>query len=124
MKRVQRKWVGILGVVALLFAQLAVASYACPLAGQGDPTTVAANSTDSPNALDPNQPGVCLEHCKAGTTTVDQSQPPVMQAPLVLGPLVRVADIRLPLVRRTLPQPDADHLTSPPPAILFCVFRT
>jgi hypothetical protein len=124
MKRVQKKWVGILGIVALLFAQLVVASYACPLAGHGAPTTAAADSAEPPNTLDPDQPGLCLEHHKAGTTTVDQTQPPAMQVPVVLGLLVRVADIRLPHMRRTLPEPDADHLTSPPPSILFCVFRT
>jgi hypothetical protein len=107
MKRVQRKWVAILGVVALLFAQLVVASYACPLAGQDAPTTVAGDSAGSPNALDPNQPGVCLEHCKADSTTVDQTQPPLMQAPIVLGLLVRVVDIRLPIMRHALPEPDA-----------------
>src|ERR1700674_1273080 len=128
MKRARQRYIGILGVIALLFAQLFVSAYACPLAGRVAPTSVAANSPGTMvdmGALDVDQPNACLGHCKGdSTTSVHQPQPPILLAPIVIGLLVPVVDIRLPLQSRALPEPDAEHLTAPPPSILFCVLRT
>ena len=129
----------------LLFAQLAVASYACPgLKGMqsmssGSAATatlmVAADaSSDSQTAgmrpdcdqMDPDAANLCAEHCRQGQQSADTTP-----APLV-GLAVATFLYSIPLEPqhslgsgRSSPAPDArlHAAPEPPHAILHCVFR-
>ncbi len=125
----------------VLFAQFAVASYACPRGmgmgmdlGMTMETGVAppaAEATDSSPAvsgsgdLDQDAPNLCAEHCKTGHQSHDTAPVPVLFVPLlalryVLTPADAIAAADQPA---TVPDP---LLAVPPPphAILHCVLRT
>jgi hypothetical protein len=117
--------------VVLVFAQLAVAAYACPAlqpvaveSPAAAPMAMAEDASDCVRmALDPSAPNLCAEHCKYGqqsdrVTTV--SVPPALLA--ALYPLVA------PRAARPPPRPAAAPLealvaASAPHAILHCVYR-
>jgi hypothetical protein len=103
----------------LLFAQLAVAAYACPglsamasvLAASGVTAAPAPISDKGPNAviatdeattandgmvmpcanLDEATPNLCAEHCRYGQQTADHAPAP-MPAPALLSPLYALPD--------------------------------
>lgn len=131
-------------VGSLLFAQMAIAAYACPsvpsMAGQmsmmGSPEADASNaSVDSagksvPNCddiaignIDPQNANLCAEHCKVGQQS-DQastlSVPAVLLMALYFAPLVPAPVAELPPVAAT---PSALVAASPPHTILHCCFR-
>jgi len=75
----RRRWSGWL-IASLLFLQLASAAYACSMPSASVASLMMADlpcaQTMAPGvvpALDPEQPGLCLEHCKGGSQTVDQT---------------------------------------------------
>ncbi|MEO8280254.1 MAG: hypothetical protein ABI887_05470 [Burkholderiales bacterium] len=130
----------------LLFAQFAVASYACPgLKGMGSTatgvmgtvvlsaaadTTSAAEPADMPlgcDQIDPNAANLCAEHCHQGQQSADTAAAPVvgLTIPTFLYSL-RLEPQNLLGFGRSFPAPDAslDAAPEPPHAILHCVFRT
>lgn len=123
---------GLIGVV--LFAQLAVAAYACPgLATAESPTAMASGAAatdaqmpdcdDRVGAMDPESANLCAEHCKQG----QQSD----QAPTLTLPVAMLSALytTLPVLPGKAPaRPAAATLSalvaaSPPHAILHCVYR-
>ena len=129
----------------LLFAQFAVASYACPgLQGQGSMSTgqagavmsaavvddaVAAQPAAMPPGyyqLDPDAANLCAEHCRQGQQTADTAPAPVVSAaiPTLLYSLPPEPQHSLGC-GRSFPAPDARLAVAPEPphAILHCVFR-
>jgi hypothetical protein len=124
-------------VGVLLFAQLAVASYACPsLSGMASmpsadapQSSAAANAAEMPpgcDQIDPNAANLCAEHCHYGQQSADTAPAPVVLAaiPTLLYSLP-LEPARLLGSGRSLPAPDASLAAAPPPphAILHCVFR-
>ncbi|MEO7403949.1 MAG: hypothetical protein ABIU95_09800 [Burkholderiales bacterium] len=117
---------------ALVFAQLAVAAYACPKmsASATAITAFAAESTsaDTPmvagpcEGIDPAAPNLCYEHCHFGQQTVDHPQPPTVPP---AAPAVRAVFPLDPSVtlRRTGTDVPWRASASPPLAILHCCFR-
>lgn len=128
----------------LLFAQLAVAAYACPafstksasMSGQMA-TAMAAiqdSSMDSAKAvsacdqmgqIDSSSPNLCLEHCRAGHQSSDTAPAPIVAA---MSPaLLYVLPTQLEPVTGfspSLPAMDPLLASAPPPhAILHCVLR-
>jgi hypothetical protein len=121
----------LLMLVSLLYAQLAVAAYACPLQS-GAPTKAAmavASMAEMPGCtemgMDKSRPALCGAHCDAGHQSADTPAAPVV-APfipcaleLVLPPLAQAAAAfasaseSLPLTRST----------APPLSIQHCCFR-
>lgn len=117
----------------LLFAQLAVASYACPgvtgmasMPSNAAPGTAVAAMPPGCDQLDPNAANLCAEHCHHGQQSADTTPAPVVLAaiPTLLYALP-LEPARLPGFGRSLPAPDASLAAAPPPphAILHCVFR-
>lgn len=97
-RRSLRRWLSGWLVLAVLFTQLATAAYACPMASAA--IEQSAETTDAevmPCAsmmagaagmmLDADQPGLCMQHCQAGSQTVDQSNPAAVPAPALLPTL-------------------------------------
>ena len=131
----------------LLFAQMAIAAYACPglLAGAspqmqtapiamraldgGDasmPPTGAqvANCSDMAGATDPSSPNLCAEHCRYGQQS---DHAPTLTVPAALLTTLFITPYVTDVAMR--PRPAAAALSAlasvdPPHAILHCCFRT
>jgi len=128
-----------------LFAQFAVAGYACPslsgtkaMADDGAMSSM-ARATETGDAMeesaamgpgcdqiDQDAANLCAEHCRFGQQSADTAPVPVVLAaiptflyslPLEPAPLLGSS--------RSMPAPDANLAAAPPPphAILHCVFR-
>ncbi len=144
----KRSWVrsvvrGLVGV--LLFAQLAIASYACPglaaaVAATGgrvetgaSTMTVAAQMTGcsdmgmvsgSADAMDPAFANLCAEHCKYGQQS-DQAATLTVPVALLM-PLYTVAAMAEPALappQAAAATADARVAATPPHSLLHCVFR-
>ena len=135
---------GLIGV--LLFAQFAVAGYACPsvsgMASMSDGNSgsvvaaaaapakaSAATSAEMPSGWDQIDRGaanLCVEHCRFGQQTADTAPAPVVHAALpTLLYSLPLEPAYTPGSGRLFPAPDASLAAAPPPphAILHCVFR-
>ena len=132
--RLLHKTIATVMVAVLLFAQAAVASYACPRLVGGAAAAAAAaalaNTMDGmPADCDergPDSANLCVEHCRFGQQTADTSATALTwhAVPVLLYP---VAFAPLPLAVRA-PAGPAPHrrwvaALAPPHAILHCVFR-
>lgn len=127
----------------LLFAQLAVAAYACPglatrsTSMSGDMTAPVAaqdqsmgsakvaGGCDQMGRMDSAAPNLCLEHCRAGHQSSDTAPAPVVFA--ATPALLYVLPTEIEPVAGSSPSlPATDPLlaSAPPPhAILHCVLR-
>jgi hypothetical protein len=138
-KTISRLLIGV-----LLFAQFAVASYACPgLRGLGSmvtdgagrviPSVAPAAAQAQPAAMppgcdqmDPDAANLCAEHCRHGQQSADSAAAPVVG----LGILTFLYSLPLEPQHtlgsgRSFPasDPRLDAAPEPPHAILHCVFR-
>ena len=125
MKRAWLRRISALAAVALLFAQISVAAYACPdltKSARAGASTMAEQGQQSDAGRDAQHPPLCHEHCKP-QVSVDHVQivgvPPAPPSGLVLS----VVDTHHALLRVTYAEPDPARVNSPPCSILFCVFR-
>ena len=134
---------GLVGV--LLFAQMAIAAYACPglsptlkigmemsatLASQaesniasGTADAMASNCDDMTGSMDPSSANLCAEHCKYGQQSDQVSTitvPAALLTELYATPSVPDPAALRPSAAATL---SARVAASPPHAILHCVFR-
>ena len=142
MKRQAARWMARLLVGALVFAQLAVAAYACPalspthapakapaMAGDMDvddiapPGAQAADCGGMVGPIDPSSANLCAEHCKQGQQSDKVAALNLLAAvhrPLyVLPPPPDVAPPACPAAGTA----SALVAASPPHAILHCVYR-
>ena len=143
LSRALRQSVSRLLIGVVLFAQLAVASYACPglkvmgSVGNGGAATemqgvvadTAAETAAMPpgcDQVDPNAANLCAEHCHQGQQSADTANVPTVS----LGIPTFLYSLPLEPQRslgsgRSFPAPDAclDAAPEPPHAILHCVFR-
>ncbi len=127
----------LIGVI--VFAQVAVAAYACPampagsatgdaahaaMMGQGMISATGAYGMLGAPRLDPSQPGLCAAHCQTGQQNAD-GKPATTVPPALLVSLYPVA----PAAPRAQPAlaraavDDPPPAASPPLAILHCCFR-
>jgi hypothetical protein len=125
MKRVWLRRISWLAAMALLFAQISVAAYACPHLDKGPGaggSAMAEQGQQTDGGRDAQQPSLCHEHCKAqvGADHVQMmAVPPATPSGLVLP----VVDAHHAILRVTYAEPDPARITGPPCSILFCVFR-
>jgi hypothetical protein len=116
----------------VLFAQFAVASYACPTGGSADMPagqhmvqSLDGAGTGGDSDLDHHSPNLCSEHCKVGQQSSDVSPAPVITAPAL--DLLYVLPFSDDAAVHGLTVAAFDPLLAVPPpphAILHCVFRT
>ena len=120
----------LLALLSLLFMQLAVAGYACPgKAGQHGADMAVMAEAGMPCAetmalaQDDEQPGLCQAHCKADSQSAERYQPPlsidshalpVAYLMTLAVPVLAVAPLQIPHLKRT---------TAPPLAIRHCCLR-
>lgn len=120
-------------IAVLLFAQFAVASYACPslmgraamAAGQGG-MVMAADMAPGCDQIDPNAASLCAEHCRHGQQSIDTANvPAAFSAIPALLYSVPIEPAHSPGSGRSFLAPDASLVAahSPPHTILHCVFR-
>ena len=125
MNRIARKFVSLFSIAALLFAQLAVAAYACPMQFQGLDNAVATVSASAPDAgeQDADSPALCKKHCENGQQNNNDS-------PQALTAVSSETSLTLPLsLPPATPQgipaapPSLRNATAPPLSIRHCCFR-
>ena len=130
MKRAKRKLFAWLTIASVLFAQIALSAYACPMDTQvaGIESQQSAQSTVPPSGCndmagwDQQQPNLCFQHCEDGKQNVDNTTQkiPAMDLPLLaVVPLAIEIDPPKVMHERLF----FVHKTSPPPTLRFCVFR-
>jgi hypothetical protein len=109
--RRSRLFASMIAIAALLFAQLAVSAYACPMTGMGADTEMNAN--------------LCERHCDYGNAALDQATSPASM-PMLVQSMVRIWPASLP----QQPQAGAPALRAAwpaagpaPPLIRFTVLR-
>lgn len=118
-----------IGIVALLFTQLAVAAYACPTVASPDEMTLAAMVDDMNAAMpgcsevDTNNPNICLQHCQAGSQSV-QTTPQVSVPAIALMPLAFLEPVQpVSGLGVTVSSVFLEREASPPPLVRFRVLR-
>ena len=125
-------------VGVLLFAQLAIASYACPAAPAtamqqmapatdeaGDASMQAAGGCDQmPAQMDQASPNLCVEHCHTGQQSADHVAAPAV-SPALLTSLYTLPPTPQPAWPSGPPAASLSALVaaSPPHAILHCCLR-
>jgi len=125
MNRLTRKLVSLLGIAAVMFAQLAVSAHACPMQFMGmDEAAAGVASTEATaGEADAGSPALCQKHCEnAQQSATDSPQPPVLLflEPAFVAPLAMDPAAPLTATSRT---PSLQRTTSPPLAIRHCCFR-
>jgi hypothetical protein len=128
----KRRWLHRVGralIGVLLFAQMAVAAYACPglLPGASTMPTAADQATgpcaDMAGATDPS-PNLCAEHCRYGQQS---DHAPTLTVPVVLLTTLLITPYATDVAMRPRPAAAASSALAsvdPPHAILHCCFRT
>lgn len=124
--RIRRILAALITMFSLLFAQLAVAAYACPdLAMTAMAAKAAQEAMPGCTDMDMAQPGLCEAHCANGHQSLDTpANPPI--AAFVPSRLVAILPALEFLVPATPIQANPSLLaraTAPPMAIRHCCFR-
>jgi hypothetical protein len=120
--RITCKLAACIGLSALLFAQLAVSAYACPILAQ---TIEAVEQAVTPpcHDMDMDEPALCQTHCHDGEQNVNDVQPAAALLGFVPGFIVTIDSA----AQDSLQAPPASPLllrsTSPPLSIRNCCFR-
>ncbi len=116
--------------MALLFAQMAVAAYACPVAmGPGDMLRAAWTAQTS-MAMMPDcdshssgNPNLCVQHCQSGNQTV-QTAPHIPVPPLAVTHVIEIETILADASHGVASLPlYLERETSPPPLLRFGFLR-
>ena len=127
MSRFTQKLVSLLGIAAVVFAQLAVSVYACPLQFIGLDEAVgvveAGVAEKNSSGRDAESPALCQKHCENGQQIVNDSPQPL--ASFTLEPafvITLLMDPPVPLQATVLP-PSLLHAITPSLSIRNCCFR-
>lgn len=123
-RRRHRHWIALLALIGLLFQQLAMASYACPI-DNGDTTAAVASQMppcNSPGTADKSR---CHQHCHPLAQTSDHASAPTVP-PALLPPTTW---LRAPVVDATALRAESATCdidargNSPPLTIQHCTFQ-
>jgi hypothetical protein len=112
-----------IAIFALLFAQLSVAAYACPMAAAGGAGMAPIGCAAMANQLDPASPNLCAGHCQYGE---QGDQPRTPAAPAVSLVSLYVLPLTLASTEPMRLAVESSGLLatpSPPLTILHCCFR-
>ncbi|MQA37054.1 hypothetical protein [Rugamonas aquatica] len=118
----------IIMLFSLLFAQLAVSAYACPVLDKAQ-TVEAVGMANMPGctdmSMDKSSPALCGAHCDTGHQSADISGTPAVQPFMACSLEVVLPNIErsaLPLAS-SLESVPLTRATAPPLAIRHCCFR-
>jgi hypothetical protein len=116
-RRLHKRLAACFAVFALLFAQLALASYLCPTQSAERDMERMMEAGVPCEGMDSSQPALCHQHCADDGATVEAPKVPAATQPAVvtlfLLPLVRSSDPERPML------PAATPTGQPPPQPLF-----
>lgn len=130
LRRIVRRWLSGVLVLAILFTQVATAAHACPALGASEPASASAampcaGMMGAGMALDADQPGLCQQHCQIGNAQQAGDPAHAFALPEVTRALLFVVN----------PVPDA-HVApapwaarrvrrdaAPPLSVLHCCYR-
>lgn len=108
-----------LGLLALLFQQVALAAYICPTEAPVEPPSVMAGCEDM-QMPDPEVPALCQQHCQRDQVTSPDLKSPQVP-PLALPPLhFALTEALLPPVRSQHYEDVPLCRSDPPPSQRFC----
>jgi hypothetical protein len=128
LSRAHRFVAALIAVVSLLFAQLALASYVCPVTAAPAMTVMADDGmqemTDC-TGMDMQQPSLCHAHSHAGHQSLDKPDLPQVAPFVAIGPVLTVLppDTLLPAAAAPSDDTFLTRATAPPLAIRHCCFR-
>lgn len=123
-----RRLIAKTGIVALLFTQLAVAAYACPVSAprESAPATMGGDMHAAmPDCHMQNETNLnlCQQHCRAGSQSV-QSTPQVSVPAVATMPIAVVEPVQLEaIVGVAVLSAMPERATSPPPLVRFRFLR-
>jgi hypothetical protein len=118
MPRRRRTLIAFLAACVFLFAQLAVAAYACP--GSSQQEAAAAAERPPCAELDTELSNLCQKHCHGSEQSQAASPVPAAFVPAFIATIARSPET----VRVERSQPSSSrHATSPPLTIRNCCFR-
>jgi hypothetical protein len=110
----------------LLFMQLAVAGYACPVGAKVSEVAAMAEAglpcAGEMAAVDTEQPGLCHAHCQSAQQTVEKAQSPAPIAAAAIGFTYTIEPVRPSPLAHPL-APSLLRTTAPPITVRNCCFR-
>jgi hypothetical protein len=118
----------IIMLFSLLFAQLAVSAYACPVLDKPE-TVETVSMAGMPGCTDMNMdkssPALCAAHCDTGHQSADTSGTPAVQpfVPCSLEVVLPRIERSPPSLASSLESVPLTRATAPPLAIRHCCFR-
>lgn len=111
----------------LLFMQLAVAGYACPVGGKTGEIAAMAEAgmpcAGDMSVIDTEQPGLCHAHCQSAKQSVDKVQTPTPMGAVATGFTYTIEPTKVSRPARPAPAPSLLRSTAPPIAVRNCCFR-
>jgi hypothetical protein len=119
-RRRVRRTVAAWALLCMVFLQIAVSAYACPIEAPLPEPMPAMAGCEGMTAPDPEAPGLCIAHCQEGhIATPDLS--PLQVPPSALPPLhFAVIEALLPPTRAQFYEDVPVCRSDPPPAQRFC----
>jgi hypothetical protein len=123
MDRFTRKLVSLLSIASVVFAQLSVAAYACPMQFMG--LDVVTDEVVESTAVIPDSvsPLLCQKYGEVGQQNVNDTAPPMAVQQLDFVRVIPIAlDSPAPLAAGNF-APALHHATAPPLPIRNCCFR-
>ena len=111
-RRSLRAFVAMLALLGVLFAQLGIAAYACPMmSGAGDCCI----------SMDSGDPALCNAHCQQGDQSLDKPAAPLVAPAMRVGTIVAMP---LPAARPPPGEPPTflSRPTAPSAAVRHCRF--
>jgi hypothetical protein len=118
-----RPWIALIALFGLLFQQLAMAAYSCPL--ERDATAAAAAVSNPPcHQANTTDKARCHEHCHPLTSSSDHSSPPTVP-PAILPPTTwdRSASWQNAVGWHDIVRDVVARATAPPLNIQHCTFQ-
>ncbi len=121
MSRLTRKLVSLLGIAAVLFAQLAIPAHACVMPFNLD--DAALTSAECSSGSESASPALCQKHCENGPQNVNDTPQAPASVSLEFPFIVSLAIDPAARLDATSLMPSLQRTTSPPLAIRHCCFR-
>jgi hypothetical protein len=114
-------------LVSLLFMQLAVAGYTCPMASKVSEVAAMAEAgmpcASSMATVDTDQPSLCHAHCQSAQQSVDKVQAPAPAGFMLTGFTYTLEPTRASTPTQPAQAPLLLRSTAPPIAVRNCCFR-
>lgn len=116
----------VFALFSLLFMQLAVAGYVCPMEGKAAEIATMAEAgmpCAGDMVQDTEQPGLCHAHCQSSEQSVEKVQSPAPSAAVATGFTYTVQPVRLVIPSYPRQGSQLQRTTSPPLQVRNCCFR-